>query len=836
MENEKKILAWFLGPKAENSTFMEKALLLVLRDYSHWRKSYFPGDSTVISEQVQREIEPQFDSIHQNLLELLAELRKNLPFFSPRYIAHMSSDATLTSIIGYIAGLMYNPNNVTPESAPTTVNLEIRACNALLGMIGFNPPPEVPEELNEAAVRSYREKLKTQFGWGHLTSGGTIANLEALWVARAVKYSPLAIWDTARRYNLDIEVRLPGGRSKDIKELTERDLLLIRPDEAVCLLVRYVDSYRLKHNIPIQDATKEAYDLLKASPYHLSNGVGQLFSEFPPVIFVSGTGHYSIEKAADILGIGKRNIEFVLMDSSLRMDISDLEKRIRHALSKKNIPLAVVPTVGTTGEGAVDPVHRVLSLRKKLEKQDVSFWVHVDAAWGGYLRALLNLSPEDELLAIATKISRRLGMKFTTMQDWHKAFFGYAERQSKQHAPGLSGDIPGTNLPEGNAFTEQKDEIESWEARLNDLLRERHFRKYVRILREFVREHGYLGLNADNLIMGFQDRVDLVKDYVSEVVLFQHGKYRREIAISWGSKELCAALIKISEADSVTVDPHKMGYVNYPCGMIAFRDDRVRHFVLQETPYIAPTRQDILIHMPPEHIERTEQNFRIQTDAFAPFIVEGSRPGAAASAFWLTIQTIPPTMREAGLMIRSSILAARELYEWLVRWEKIMSDNHVNTGYLFVPFTFHAPDTNIVIFGVKRKADNSLSDMNRVSGLVYKHFTIQVESGKGEHRHTQPFFLSKTRFEEPKYPFETLKPLFTRYFREYVGRAHEEYKRDGLVVLRATIMNPYLRSAREMSHQYMLEEFVQELASAARLALSPDGDTVFRQHKERANR
>jgi hypothetical protein len=215
MEDEKKLLAWFLGPKSENASFLEEALLLVLRDYCHWRRNYFPGDGILLSKQLQRDLEPHYDLIYQNLLELLTELRRNFPFYSPRYIAHMLSDTVLTSILGYIAGLMYNPNNVTPEAAPVTVNMEIRACNVLLRMLGFNPPPEIPKELNEAAIKNYKRKLEAQFGWAHLTLGGTIANLEALWVARSVKYSPLAIWDIAKRECLSIDVKLPNGESKD---------------------------------------------------------------------------------------------------------------------------------------------------------------------------------------------------------------------------------------------------------------------------------------------------------------------------------------------------------------------------------------------------------------------------------------------------------------------------------------------------------------------------------------------------------------------------------------------------------------------------------------------
>ena len=86
----------------------------------------------------------------------------------------MTSDQTIPSILGYFAGMLYNPNNVTPEAAPVTVQWELEVGADILRMLGFQPPPK---HVGPGGV-------KTEFGWAHVTSGGTVANLEALW-ARA---------------------------------------------------------------------------------------------------------------------------------------------------------------------------------------------------------------------------------------------------------------------------------------------------------------------------------------------------------------------------------------------------------------------------------------------------------------------------------------------------------------------------------------------------------------------------------------------------------------------------------------------------------------------------
>src|SRR5260370_2739764 len=117
-DKTKPIAAWFLGPKAENAEIEEKLMNFILQDYFHWRRNYYPSDEIVIPQSLRRELVDWNDDLAQKLAEMLAGLRKHFPFYSPRYMAHMVSDQTLPSVLGYFAGLLYNPNNVTPEAAP----------------------------------------------------------------------------------------------------------------------------------------------------------------------------------------------------------------------------------------------------------------------------------------------------------------------------------------------------------------------------------------------------------------------------------------------------------------------------------------------------------------------------------------------------------------------------------------------------------------------------------------------------------------------------------------------------------------------------------------------
>jgi len=94
--------------------------------------------------------------------------------------------------------------------------------------------------------------------------------------------------------------------------------------------------------------------------------------------FVNADAHYSMDKAANILGIGTEHLIKIPADSFGQMDVAVLEKRILDVRGSGAIPFFVGATAGTTVRGAYDPLHELLKLRGKY-----NFWLHVDGAWGG---------------------------------------------------------------------------------------------------------------------------------------------------------------------------------------------------------------------------------------------------------------------------------------------------------------------------------------------------------------------------------------------------------------------------------------------------------------------
>lgn len=95
-------------------------------------------------------------------------------------------------------------------------------------------------------------------------------------------------------------------------------------------------------------------------------------------IFVSERGHYSVKKAADVLGIGQDGVVAVKTDNNNRICLADLELKIAAAKEKNIKPLAIIGVAGTTETGTIDPLRKLAEIA---QREACHF--HVDAAWGG---------------------------------------------------------------------------------------------------------------------------------------------------------------------------------------------------------------------------------------------------------------------------------------------------------------------------------------------------------------------------------------------------------------------------------------------------------------------
>ncbi|MFA0964120.1 aspartate aminotransferase family protein [Roseivirga sp. BDSF3-8] len=125
-------------------------------------------------------------------------------------------------------------------------------------------------------------------------------------------------------------------------------------------------------------------------------------------IFCSEMSHFSIQKAASLLGLGQHAVVQVAADDCYRMDMTALREAIEMQRAIGNIPIAVVGTAGTTDFGSIDPLRSIAQMAR-----EYGLWFHVDAAYGGGL--MLSDLHKEKLTGIEEADSATI--------DYHKTFF-----------------------------------------------------------------------------------------------------------------------------------------------------------------------------------------------------------------------------------------------------------------------------------------------------------------------------------------------------------------------------------------------------------------------------
>jgi len=639
---------WFAGSKAENGDWFADAIRRIVSDYYAWRRDYFPEDGVVIDSAARRSAEPFRDQFEDRLIELMGRLKQDIPFHSPRYAAHMLSEQSLPGIAGYFAAMLYNPNNVSHDAGPVTVKLELEAAGMIARMLGH-----------------------TDDGWAHLTGGGTVANIEALWVARTVKYLPLAV--AQARAGLGLAPGDPGLRTG------RAELLGMSPDSSLRAYAQLFDDAAARFGPGPATVARVERELLGSAFHAPQRGMASIVGELgsAPVVLVPESHHYCFEKAMDVLGLGRDALVSVRVDPDFRMRPDDLREQLDRAQDAGRHILAVVAVIGSTEEGAVDPIDRILEVRAGREAAGLgSFWVHADAAYGGYLRSLVQ--------------PRRggLGPPVATVR------VAGAERQI------------GLSLPQHYA---------------------------------------------------------------------------------------CDALERMGECDSITVDPHKLGYVPYPAGCLSFRSDLVKPVVRQHAPYLADFAAD----------PATER----KSKTIGVYILEGSKPGAAAAAVWLSHTLIPLDITGHGALVRQTIRSACELHALLLGFPDLV----VRAGRTRPPVRavcLCAPGSNIVCYAfapAESAAPLPLSLLNTVNEAIHRRFSVEA----GRRVYDQSFFVSRTTLSAGQYSPETVGEFLGR-----LGCAAGQYQSEGVFLLRSVLMNPWYDQAK-LRGRYFLSELVEELYTAA---------------------
>lgn len=335
--------SFFLGPQSENADWFEEVLRGVITSYVSWRRRKYPSDGTAISEADQRI--PEFRKRRAELVtevhRLLHRFEEEVPKFSPRYVGHMFSETSMPAMIGHVVTLLHNPNNISGESSRVGVELESEAVAALAEMLGYD----------------------ATHARGHFTSGGTVANFEAMIRARRRMERWLSAGAAAREEGLrEMTLFEAAHQGWDVYD----DLQPPLGDESIRFDVS-------DHN-PIDVAVR------------LQSTFGVSYRG--PVILVPDHKHYSWVKGAELLGLGKEAFWSVNLDERGVMCVDHLRERLEEAEKNNRPVMMVVSVAGTTELGAFDPVDEVQNLLDRMtRRKNLHVYHHVDAAYGGFFAA-----------------------------------------------------------------------------------------------------------------------------------------------------------------------------------------------------------------------------------------------------------------------------------------------------------------------------------------------------------------------------------------------------------------------------------------------------------------
>lgn len=347
--------SFFLGPQSENAEWLLSSVSDLLETWFAWRQTSFPQDGIAISRTDQQSAE--FRSRQAATRDLLAELgrrfEKELPKFSPRYVGHMFSELSLPALLGHILTLLHNPNIIARESATVAADIENEAIASLAAMVGLTSAQ------------------------GHFTSGGTVANYEAVVRAGARVHAWLAAGAVLRE----------RGESSAILENSSHLTAFQAAHQG------WSSYQEMRHSI--EESETRRFLPESVGPWEAGRALEQAYSTpfRGPVLIVPRSAHYSWKKAARIFGLGEANVRQVDCDGKSRYRVDDLREMILRCQADDQPILAVVSVAGTTETGAVDPVDEIDALLGEFRsEQGLHIWHHVDAAYGGFFCSMLRES------------------------------------------------------------------------------------------------------------------------------------------------------------------------------------------------------------------------------------------------------------------------------------------------------------------------------------------------------------------------------------------------------------------------------------------------------------
>lgn len=302
------------------------------------------------------------------------------------------------------------------------------------------------------------------------------------------------------------------------------------------------------------------------------------------------------------------------------------------------------------------------------------------------------------------------------------------------------------------------------------------------------------------------------------------------------SKYVTKQYNSLGDVDSITVDPHKSGYIPYPAGALCYRNSAMRDLVTFSAP--------VVFHGDAE-------------PTIGIYGIEGSKPGAAAAAVYLSHRVIRPSKSGYGKIIGQALYSCKRLYTRLLCMagpadvftvvpvprlavesevpgstpeEKIAylrehidrktNDEISNDMEASALLPELGPDLNILAYAFNFKkvqadgssvVNNDLKLANKLNKAIYNRLSINP----GDDIYKYDLIVSTTDL--------TLNTYGSDFFNDYAARMGiTTINDDHFTVLRSVVMDPWVTETTRLSSTGKLEtvSFIDTLEKEIRKAVT----------------
>jgi hypothetical protein len=285
----------------------------------------------------------------------------------------------------------------------------------------------------------------------------------------------------------------------------------------------------------------------------------------------------------------------------------------------------------------------------------------------------------------------------------------------------------------------------------------------------------------------------------------------------------------LGHADSITVDPHKSGYIPYPAGALCYRNAAMRDLVTFSAPVVFHGEAEPTVGI---------------------YGIEGSKPGAAASAVYLSHRVIRPSKSGYGKIIGQALFSCKKLYVRLLCMAR-PNDHFMVVPLPRLPAEIAGSDVEKQIHFIRDRIDGKsnaeiiadheaialLRELGPDENILAYAFNFRTPSGSINTDLAQTNRLNKALYDrlsinpgEDIYGYNLIVSTTDLDVAHYGEAFIEDYKRrlgvagspgSSITVLRSVVMDPWVTETTQGSFLDVLEAEFRKAISAALEEIAP---------------